>query len=368
MSRIETDVVIIGAGPCGLFQVFELGLLDIHAHVIETLDRPGGQCAELYPSKPIYDIPAYPSIGAQELVDNLLEQIRPFDPTFHFGQQVEELRRLPDERLFVRTSLGTEFVTKNVVIAGGVGSFAPVRLKVPGVEAHVGREIFYSVRDPDLHAGRDVVVLGGGDSALDWALDLQKTAASVLLIHRSETFKAAPASVSRMRALCEELEMQFLTGNVTKLIEAPSPLGSGPLEPAGAAGAPALAGIEVTGGDGVARRIELDHLLVFFGLSPKLGPIADWGLDLKKSSIRVDTEHFLSSEAGIHAVGDINWYPGKKKLILSGFHEAALAAFSIKERLNPGKKVHLQYTTTSPIMHERLGVDDPYASDDAEAA
>ena len=361
---IETDVVIIGAGPCGLFQVFELGLLDIHAHVVETLDRPGGQCTELYPSKPIYDIPAYPSIGAQELVDNLLEQIRPFSPTFHLGQQVEELRRLPDERLFVRTTLGTEFVARSVVVAGGVGSFAPVRLKVAGVEAHVGREIFYSVKDPAAHAGRDIVVLGGGDSALDWALDLQKTANSVLLVHRSETFKAAPASVSRMRALCDGLEMQFLTGNVTKLIEG----GPGTASPS-----PALAGIEVTGGDGVARRIELDHLLVFFGLSPKLGPIADWGLDLKKNSIRVDTEHFQSSEPGIHAVGDINWYPGKKKLILSGFHEAALTAFSIKERLNPGKKVHLQYTTTSPVMHERLGVDDPYAvddrtADDAEAA
>ena len=354
---IETDVVIIGAGPCGLFQVFELGLLDIHAHVIETLDRPGGQCAELYPSKPIYDIPACPAIGAQELVDRLLEQIRPFDPTFHFGQQVETLVRRPDERFDLRTSTGTEFVARAVVIAGGVGSFAPVRLKVPGVEERVGRDVFYSVKDPALHAGRDIVVLGGGDSALDWALDLQQSAASVLLIHRSEKFKAAPASVSRMRALCENLEMQFLSGNVTRLIEGE----------AGAGETPALAGIEVTGGDGVARRIELDHLLVFFGLSPKLGPIADWGLDLQKNSIRVDTEHFQSSEPGIHAVGDINWYPGKKKLILSGFHEAALAAFSIKERLNPGKKVHLQYTTTSPVMHERLGVEDPYA-DDVEIA
>ena len=365
-TPIETDVVIIGAGPCGLFQVFELGLLDIHAHVIESLDRPGGQCAELYPSKPIYDIPAHPSIGAQELVDQLLEQIRPFAPTFHFGQQVEELSRQPDERLFIRTSTGTEFLARSVVIAGGVGSFAPVKLKLPGVEPRIGRDVFYSVRDPALHAGRDVVVLGGGDSALDWALDLQKTANSVLLIHRSETFKAAPASVSRMRALCDELEMQFLVGNVTRLIERE---GASADEASADASAPgSLAGIEVTGGDGVARRVDLDHLLVFFGLSPKLGPIADWGLDLKKNSIRVDTEHFLSSEPGIHAVGDINHYPGKKKLILSGFHEAALAAFSIKERLNPGKKVHLQYTTTSPIMHERLGVEDPYAADDAEAA
>ena len=368
---IETDVVIIGAGPCGLFQVFELGLLDIHAHVIETLDRPGGQCTELYPSKPIYDIPACPAIGAQELVDNLLEQIRPFAPTFHFGQQVERLVRRPDERFDLRTSTGTEFVAKAVVIAGGVGSFAPVKLKIPGVEARVGHDVFYSVRDPAAHAGKDVVVLGGGDSALDWALDLQKTANSVLLIHRSEKFKAAPASVSRMRALCDDLEMQFLSGNVTRLIGADgrsADAGDSANDAAADGEAPSpLAAIEVAGLDGVSRHVELDQLLVFFGLSPKLGPIADWGLDRKGSSIRVDTEHFVTSEPGIHAVGDVNFYPGKKKLILSGFHEAALAAFSIKERLNPGKKVHLQYTTTSPVMHERLGVDDPYA-DDVEAA
>jgi len=356
---IETDVVIIGAGPSGLFQVFELGLLDLHAHVIETLDAPGGQCAELYPSKPIFDIPAYPTIGAQELVENLLEQIRPFAPTFHFGQQVETLQRLDDDRYYLVTSKGVEFIARAVIIAGGVGSFAPVRLKIEGVEAHQGRDLFYSIKDPGLHAGKDVVVLGGGDSALDWALDLQKTANSVLLIHRSERFKAAPASVSRMHELCANDEMQFLTGNVTKLLEDPGA--------ANDESVPALKGIEVTGGDGVTRRIELDHLLIFFGLSPKLGPIANWGLDRRGNSIRVDTEHFQSSEPGIYAVGDINWYPGKKKLILSGFHEAALAAFSIKERLNPGKKVHLQYTTTSPVMHQRLGVRDPCAHD-TEAA
>jgi len=352
---IETDVVIIGAGPSGLFQVFELGLLDLHAHVIETLDAPGGQCAELYPSKPIFDIPAYPTIGAQELVENLLEQIRPFAPTFHFGQQVEMLQRLDDDRFHLVTSKGVEFIARAVIIAGGVGSFAPVRLKIEGVEAHQGRDLFYSIKDPGLHVGKDVVVLGGGDSALDWALDLQKTANSVLLIHRSERFKAAPASVSRMHELCANDEMQFLAGNVTKLLEGPGAANDESL--------PALKGIEVTAGDGVTRRIELDHLLVFFGLSPKLGPIAEWGLDRRGNSISVDTEHFQSSEPGIYAVGDINWYPGKKKLILSGFHEAALAAFSIKERLNPGKKVHLQYTTTSPVMHQRLGVQDPYAHD-----
>jgi thioredoxin reductase (NADPH) len=232
-------------------------------------------------------------------------------------------------------------------------------LKIPGVEERVGGDVFYSIKDPALHANKDIVILGGGDSALDWALDLQPQANSVVLIHRSDKFKAAPASVSRMRKLCDDYEMQFLTGNVTRLITS-----------TGSANEPAntnLRAIEVIGGDGVARTVELDHLLVFFGLTPKLGPIANWGLDLKKNQIRVDTEKFESSETGLYAVGDINWYPGKKKLILSGFHEAALAAFAIKQRLNPGQKVHLQYTTTSPVMHKRLGVDDPY-SDETEAA
>ncbi len=356
---IETDVVIIGAGPCGLFQVFELGLLDIHAHVIETLPKPGGQCAELYPSKPIYDIPAYPTIGAQELIDRLMEQIAPFNPTFHFDQQVDVLEKQPDGRFYLHTTAGQEFLVRSVIVAGGVGSFAPVKLKIPGVEERVGNDIFYSIKDPEIHAGKDIVILGGGDSALDWALDMQPRANSVLLIHRSEKFKASPASVSQMRKLCDDYEMQFLTGNVTRLMTDDA-ASNDSLKTK-------LQAIEVTGGDGVARKVELDHLLVFFGLSPKLGPIANWGLDLQKNQIRVDTEKFQSSEPGLYAVGDINWYPGKKKLILSGFHEAALAAFAIKEQLNPGQKVHLQYTTTSPVMHERLGVDDPFA-DEIEAA
>jgi len=357
---IETDVVIIGAGPCGLFQVFELGLLDIHAHVIESLPNAGGQCAELYPGKPIYDIPAYPTIGAQELVDRLLEQISPFNPTFHFNSQVDQLERLDDGRFQLHTTQDETFIAKAVIVAGGVGSFAPVKLKIPGVEERIDNDVFYSVKDKNVHAGKDIVILGGGDSALDWALELQGIANSVVLIHRSEKFKAAPASVSQMHQLCDNLEMQFLSGNVTRMItDEPesADLSSGSLKQ-----------IEVTGMDGVARRVELDQLLVFFGLSPKLGPIAHWGLDLQKNQIRVDTEKFQSSEPGLYAVGDINWYPGKKKLILSGFHEAALAAFAIKEQLFPGQKVHLQYTTTSPVMHQRLGVDDPYSDDNVEAA
>ncbi len=349
---IHTDTVIIGAGPVGLFQVFELGLLGIHAHVVDSLPKPGGQCTELYPDKPIYDIPALPLVGAQELIDRLLEQGKPFNPTFHLGQQVQEVRPLPGGGFYLRTSKNTEFHTRTVIIAGGVGAFQPVELQVPGIKPYLDQQVFYRVKDPTLHHGRHVVVLGGGDSALDWAFNLVGKAGSVVLIHRSGKFKAQPASIARMKALCEQWEMQFLVGNVTGIH----------------AEYGVLKQLLVSGGDGVVRRLDLDHLLVFFGLHPRLGPIAEWGLDLNKHQIKVDTEKFETTVPGIYAVGDINWYPGKKKLILSGFHEAALAAFAIKARLNPGEKVHLQYTTTSPIMHKRLGVDDPFAEEKKRVA
>jgi len=350
-SPTQADVVIVGAGPCGLFQIFELGLLGVRAHIIDALPQAGGQCVELYPDKPIYDIPALPVIGARQLIDNLLEQAKPFDPVFHFGQQVVALEKLNTKQFYLKTSTGSEFITKAVVIAGGVGAFEPVRLKVPGVEQYVGSQIHYAVKDPTQFHNKDIVVLGGGDSALDWALNLQPHANSVLLIHRSEQFKAAPASVARMQQLCEDYEMQFLSANVTALVEEEQ----------------RITGAQVTSLDGVKRRVDLDSLLVFYGLSPKLGPIADWQLALRKNQIQVDTEKFQSSVEGVYAVGDINWYAGKKKLILSGFHEAALAAFAIKERLNPGKKVGLQYTTTSSVMHQRLGVENPYRNDDVAA-
>jgi len=348
---LDTEVVIIGAGPVGLFQVFELGLLDIKAHVIETLDQPGGQCSELYPDKPIYDIPALPRVDAQELTDRLLTQIEPFKPVFHFGQEVVAVERIDPQYFEVRTQKGLIFRTRAVIVAAGMGAFQPVKLKVPGIEQLEEKSVFYKVKDPERHRNRDVVILGGGDSALDWALALQTVANSVTLIHRSNKFRAAPASVRKMLTLCDDLQMQCLFGSVTEFT----------LNESGG-----LNVIKVLGRDNVTRTLKLDDLLVFFGQSPKLGPIADWGLALHKNQISVDTQYFQSSQPGIYAVGDINHYPGKKKLILSGFHEAALAAFAVKERLQPDKKVHLQYTTTSPVMHRRLQVDDPY--EDGQAA
>ena len=340
---IKAESVIIGGGPCGLFQVFELGLHGIHAHLVESLPHVGGQCAELYPDKPIYDIPAIPVCGAQELVDRLLEQIKPFNASFHLGQQVKVVKKLEDGSFYLKTSSGTEFETRAVVVAGGVGSFEPMPLKVGDIGKLDGRSLFYSVKDPSLHEGKRLIVLGGGDSALDWVLNLHGKAKAMTLVHRRHDFRAAPASVSRMKALVEKKKMNLLFGNV-----------SGYSENAGE-----LNEVEITTLEGDTTTIPVDHLLVFFGLSPKLGPIADWGLSLDKDKIEVDTESFQTNVPGIFAVGDINTYPGKKKLILSGFHEAALAAFAIKAHLNPGKKVHLQYTTTSNVIHERLGVESP---------
>ena len=337
---IRTDVVIVGAGPCGLFQVFELGLLGIGAHVVDAMTAPGGQCAELYPDKPIYDIPAIPMCDAQELVDRLLRQIRPFKPTFHLNAQVTEVAPTADDRFHVATSAGETFDAGAVVIAGGVGSFQPMPLRVGGIEAFVDRQVFYRVRDPDAHRDKRLLVLGGGDSAFDWTVELAPQAKSLALVHRSDKFRAAPATVARMRALEEAGKVMFLVGNCVGF----------------KAAGEALQSVEIRHPDRSSTELAIDHALVFFGLSPKLGPIAEWGLALDKNQIPTDTERFETSVPGIYAIGDIATYPGKKKLILSGFHEAALAAFAIKARLNPNEKVHLQYTTTSPIMHQRLGV------------
>jgi thioredoxin reductase (NADPH) len=339
---IQTEVVIIGAGPCGLFQVFELGLLGIKCHILDSLAKPGGQCAELYPEKPIYDIPALPVCGAQELVDRLLEQIRPFGAEMHFGQEVTVVNRRADGRFDVETAGGLTFDAGAIVIAGGVGSFQPRRLGVEGADAFEGRQIFYRVTTAADFHGRRLVIFGGGDSALDWTLGLVEKAASVTLVHRRAEFRAAPASVNKMQELVKAGKMRFIEGTAASLV----------------VDGDRLTGVHVKDSGGALQALDADALLAFFGLAPKLGPIAEWGMELEKKALKVDTEKFQTSVPGIFAVGDINTYPGKKKLILSGFHEAALAAFAIQHYIYPQKRQFLQYTTTSPLMHQRLGVAD----------
>jgi len=332
------DVVIIGAGPCGLFQIFQLGLQGLNCAVVETLPQPGGQCSELYPDKPIYDIPAWPAISAAELSAQLLKQAEPFAAEFFFNQTVTHVEQL-DDGFRLLTDLDTELRCKAVVIAAGAGAFNPVKLKVPDIEQFLDSQLFYAVKDREIHRDKDLVILGGGNSALDWALELQQIANSVVLINRSERFRADPASVAEMQKRCADLEMQYMTGSVT-----------------GFHSDSRLKQVKVQGRDGVTRVVDLDQLLVFFGQTPKPGPVLDWGLENYRNQIVVDTENFETSRPGIYAVGDINWYPGKRKLILSGFHEAALAAFAIKQRMTPERRVCLQYTTTSPVLHDRLGV------------
>lgn len=339
-APITTEAVIIGAGPAGLFQVFELGLLGIKAHVLDSLPVPGGQCTELYPDKPIYDIPALPVCGAQELVDRLLQQIKPFGAEMHLGEETVELRKLDNGRFHVAGSGGTVLDAGAVVIAGGVGSFQPRRLAIEGAAAFEGQQIHYKISNAASLHGRRLAIFGGGDSALDWAIELAPRAASLTLVHRRAEFRGAPASVMRMRELEQAGKLRFIEGvahalNIT---------------------GERLTGVEVRSNAGPVHAIEAEQLLVFFGLAPKLGPIAEWGLDLDKRAIKVDTEKFQSNIPGIFAIGDINTYPGKKKLILSAFHEAALAAFAVQHYLYPAKKQHLQYTTTSPAMQKRLGV------------
>ena len=341
-APITTETVVIGAGPCGLFQVFELGLLGISAHVVDSLQHPGGQCAELYPDKPIYDIPALPVCGAQELVDRLLQQIKPFKPQLHLGHEVVEFARRENGRFHLATTGGVSFDAGTVVIAAGLGAFQPRRIGIPGAEAWEGGAIQYRVKNAAALAGKRLVVFGGGDSALDWTLELLTKAASLALVHRRREFRAAPASVARMQELVAAGRMSCYEALPHSLIVEDG----------------ALRGVNIRTPAGAIEALEADQLLVFFGLHPKLGPIAEWGLALEKRALLVDTEKFQTSLPGVFAVGDINHYPGKKKLILSGFHEAALAAFAIQHHLYPQKKQFLQYTTTSPVMHQRLGVPD----------
>ncbi|HEY4748915.1 MAG TPA: NAD(P)/FAD-dependent oxidoreductase [Steroidobacteraceae bacterium] len=341
-APITTECVIVGAGPCGLFQVFELGLLGMGAHVVDSLQHPGGQCAELYPDKPIYDIPALPVCGAQELVDRLLHQIKPFKPQLHLGHEVVEFAPREGGRFHLATSAGVSFDAGAVVIAAGLGSFQPRRIGIEGADAWEGGAIQYRVRGAAELAGKHLVIFGGGDSALDWTLELLPRSASLSLVHRRREFRAAPASVARMQEQVAAGRMRCFEALPHSLIVEGN----------------TLRGVNIKSPDGALHELAADQLLVFFGLHPKLGPIAEWGLALEKKALKVDPEKFQTSLPGVFAIGDINTYPGKKKLILSGFHEAALAAFAIQHHLYPQKKQFLQYTTTSPVMHQRLGVPD----------
>lgn len=336
---IETDVVIIGAGPCGLFAVFELGLLDIRCHLVDILDKVGGQCSELYPEKPIYDIPALPIVTGQELTDRLMEQIKPFSPEFHLGERIDGLSKLADGRFRLETDNGKVFHAKVVVVAAGGGSFTPKRPPLEGIEAFEGKSVYYAVRKMSAFEGKDVLIVGGGDSALDWTLNLQPIAKSMTLLHRRDEFRGAPHSVEQMRSLVRDGKMKLLIGQVTKL--------------EGAGGELSTVTVKTKDGE---QALGINRMLPFFGLTMKLGPIADWGLNLHENLIPVDTEKFETSTPGIFAIGDINHYPGKLKLILSGFHEAALMSQAAHRLIYPDKKLLFQYTTSSSSLQKKLGV------------
>lgn len=340
-ATISSDALIIGAGPCGIFQVFELGLLGVKCHVIDTLPVVGGQCAELYPDKPIYDIPGIPVCTGEELITALMRQIAPFNATFHLGEEVTELSRQSDGSYLVKTSRDKTFLAKTVFIAGGVGSFQPRKIRLDGLENFEATSVYYRVRDPEQFSGKHVVILGGGDSALDWAVALAGSAKSMTLVHRRAEFRGAKATADKYLELCAAGKARFIEGKISGYTDNGTTLTS----------------VTIAANSGGTIDLPVDALMAFFGLAPKLGPIAEWGLDLNRKTINVDTEKFETNLPGVFAIGDINYYPGKKKLILSGFHEAALAAFAAKAIIEPGKKVHLQYTTTSPVMHERLGVE-----------
>ena len=339
-SPIKTDVAIIGAGPIGLFAVFELGLLDLKAHLVDILDRPGGQCTELYPEKPIYDIPGLPIVTGQELTNRLLEQVKPFNPTFHFSEMASALEKLPDGRWKLKTDAGTEIVAPVVVIAAGGGSFVPKRPPIVGIEAYEGTSVHYAVRKMETFRGKNVLIAGGGDSALDWTLNLAPIAKSLTLVHHRDGFRASQHSVNQMRELAAQGKIKFHVASVKALH--------------GEGGQ--LSGVTLVGHDKNEWHQEADALLPFFGLTIKLGPIAEFGINLHENLIPVDTARFESQTPGIFAIGDINTYPGKLKLILSGFHEAALMAQAAFHICRPHDKLRFQYTTSSSNLQKKLGV------------
>ena len=345
IAPIHTDALVIGAGPVGLFQVFQLGLLEIRCQVIDSLASPGGQCIALYPDKPIYDIPAVPVCTGRELIDRLLTQIAPMAPTFHMAQQVSRVEAMADGRFEVETSAGSRFVARTLFIAGGVGSFVPRHLKLDGLERFMGRQVFHSGDAIPPATGQHVVVLGEDDAALELALQLSAAEsdrpASITLLHRRDAFKAAPALVDQMRAACDAGRMRFVAGQ---------PVG---FESSGGT----LTHLKISDARGVTDSLPADLLLVLWGLSPKLGPIADWGVQLERKQVMVDTGKFETSVPGIFAVGDVNTYPAKKKLIVCGFHEATMAAYAAAALVFPDRPVQVQYTTTSTRLHRLLGVE-----------
>ena len=342
---IETDALIIGAGPVGLYQVFQLGLLEIKCHVIDALPHPGGQCIELYPDKPIYDIPGFLRTTGRELTASLLAQIKPFNAPLHLSQVVSQIDTLPDGRFEVSTSQGQQFLVKVIIIAAGVGAFQPKLLKVDGLEKFQNSQLFYHAQ-PESKADQNVLIVGGDDSALECAIQLAKDwgllaqTKSVTLLHRRDVYQAAPELIARIHELQGAKALQLMVGQVTGFNEH----------------AGRLTAAQVTGIDGQIDTIPVDTLLVYLGLSPRLGPLANWGLAMDRKQVSVDTEKFATSVPGIFAVGDINTYPGKKKLILSGFHECALAAFGAANVVYPGKNPQLEYTTSSTRLHRLLGV------------
>jgi thioredoxin reductase (NADPH) len=343
LAPIDTEALVIGAGPVGLFQVFQLGLQGIHCHVVDALRHAGGQCAELYADKPIYDIPGIPFCTGQELVERLQRQIAPFQPTLHLGQQVTHIERQPDHRLAVSTDAGQRFLTQTLFIAAGVGAFVPRRMALDGLSAFDGTQVFAEHPAAERWAGQHLVVAGEGDAALQTCLTAAQgpqSAASVTLLHRRDQFSAAPELTAQMRQACEAGRMRFVPGQPTGF----------------RASEGRLQALELLNPRGETEWLSLDVLQTCLGLSPKLGPLAQWGLDMERKQLLVNTENFGTSEPGIFAVGDINTYPGKKKLILCGFHEATLAAFGAVALLRPDEKTLLQYTTSSTLLHQRLGI------------
>ena len=345
MTPTETDALIIGAGPVGLFQAFELGLLGIQSHIVDALPYAGGQCIELYPDKPIYDIPGTLATTGRQLVASLLEQLKPFKPSIHLNQQVNTLVRQADGRFLLETSANNSFLTKTIFIAAGVGAFQPKKLTAHGLDAFAGTQLFYHLDTQADFAGKQVTIVGSEDTAVEAALQLasrpsNQATPNVTLLHRRDVFKAAPDKLEVMRSLIAAGKLQLRIGQIAGFEEQNKQ----------------LTALQVTDVDGKTAPLPVDTLLVLQGLSPKLGPVSDWGLAIERKQLAVDTEKFQTSESGIFAVGDINTYPGKKKLILCGFHEAALASFAAAAMVIPDTPTLLQYTTTSTLLHQRLGV------------